>query len=435
MTIVTFLGLIESSEPADYRLNPKLAHMLKLDPASVYPHINMFDFLLSRFPSARIVAVGTPKAFEIQKRLIARRGFDEHRIEYIVLDEVHDYPAIFRTLSDVLRNEKELIVDISHSFRHLPSLMMVDMIIENLRYPGKIRHILFAKEIEAGKRYTIVDLREYLTLANVSYALSSFTKNYTVSTTVRTVDELYQALLNELTTFSEHILANSFDALLYPSSQKPSVTKRILEILEQIKNHPTTREMVHPIVPAIDAIAEHMKDILRQAEKARDERYYYFAKNMFDKGYLLNALTLVNEAAASYCVEGFRNIEETKPYIQAFEKAIEQEENPNIYNYYELSNIIKNIIKLGRRYSKQYRTKTDTAIADAMIERVRDYINRNYWQTKELRDYLYECDNTRNNLAHANSAQRVNEARKEIAKLMMDYEEVCQREDPLQRFA
>lgn len=72
----------------------------------------------------------------------------EDRIHYEILDETHGYPAIFRQLSDILAREQEIVVDISHSFRHLPSLMMVDMIMENVRHSGKIRHILFAKELK-----------------------------------------------------------------------------------------------------------------------------------------------------------------------------------------------------------------------------------------------------------------------------------------------
>lgn len=434
MTIVTFLGMVNPDQEAKYRINPKLAHALGLDPTRIFHNPNMFAFLLENFPDTKIVAVATPQSYNLQKTLPPRLGIKQDRIHYEILDEIHDYPAIFRQLSDILAKEQEIVVDISHSFRHIPSLMMVDMILENIERPGKIRHILFAKELVPSRKYVIVDLREYLTLANVSYALAGFTKNYTIATTVRTVDELYQALLNELAVFGDHILANSLEALIFPNDGNPSVAKKILSIIEQVKVHETTKDLIHPLVPALDEIAGHMKETLRQADKPRDERYYHFATTMFSKGYLLNALTLVNEAAAAYCVEGFRNMEETKPYIQAFERAIEQGENPNIYNYYELSNILKNIVKLGNRYSKQYRYETNTTIADTMIEHVRDSVNRNYRETQTLRDFLFDCDNTRNNLAHANSAQRLDDVRNKIKNLLIDYENICMFDDPLHRY-
>ncbi|WP_456381305.1 TM1812 family CRISPR-associated protein [Hydrogenimonas sp.] len=399
----------------------------------------MLPLLLETFPGSRIVAVGTPQSIEGQSTLLkARYPQVTGKVEYHTIEDAHDYHVIFRQLGDVLESDDDLIVDISHSFRHLPALMMVDMIIANIKHPGRVRHILFAKELEAGKRYRIVDLREYLTLANVSYALASFTKNYTIATTVRTVDEIYQVLLDELTRFGEHILANSFEALLTPEGKKPPIVQQILENIELLQKHKTTRDLIHPLVPYLDEIANHMREIQAQSERPLDERYRFFAGLMFDKGYLLNALTLLDEAAAAYCVEAFRKLPSTAHAVERFEAAIQNRDDSDIYNRYELLNITKNIVKFGEKFTKNYKKEKvfNTTIALKFIETIKAYlkVDNHYRKTKNLRNFLFTCDKTRNNLAHANSDKRLENVRSEIKNLLIRYEEVCYKEDPLHRF-
>ena len=444
MTIVTFAGLIGiekeeeewkvTGEKAEYLFSPSLVHALSLE-KEPYRYENMLPLLLQTFPDTRVVAVGTPLSIEAQTALLGRcRPHLDHDYEKVSLDDAHDYHAIFRKLGDLLESDEEIIVDISHSFRHIPALMMVDMIIANIKNPGRIRHILFAKELEAGKRYRIIDLREYLTLANVSYALASFTKNYTIATTVKTVDEIYQALLNDLSRFGEHMLANSFEALLAPDRGNPPVAQSILDVIKTVKTHDRLKDVIHPIEPYLDNIAEHMIEVLAQAEKPMDERLLFFARMMFDKGYLLNALTLLDEAAAAYCVEAFRKLPSMAYAVERFDAAIQNRDNPKLYNRYELTNIAKNVVKLGKFYKKNLYRNDDATIMERFIEAARDHVNGHYWQLKSLRDFLFSCDDTRNNLAHANSDRRLDDARNEIQSLFIRYEEVCYEEDPLQRF-
>ncbi len=422
------------NEPAEYLFNPALIHALGLSDEP-YRYENMFPLLLKNFSDARIIAVGTPESIDAQEALLAQRHPDiRHDFEKITLDDAHDYHDIFRKLGDLMMADEEIIVDISHSYRHLPALMMVDMIIANIKNPGRVHHILFAKELERFRRYRIIDLREYLTLANISYALASFTKNYTIATTVRTVDEIYQTLLNELSRFGDHILANSFEALLMPEGDKPSLVRQIIDNIELIKHHERTRDLIHPLVPSLDSISKHMKEVSRQAERPMDERLYFFARLMYDKGYLLNALTLVDEAAAAYCVEAFRKLPTISKSVKMFDAAIQNRDNPKLYNRYELTNIAKNIIKIGKFYKKNLYREDDATIMEQFIEATRDYINEHYWKLKNLRDFLFACDETRNNLAHANSDKRLDHVRLEIKNLLIRYEEVCYEEDPLKRF-
>jgi len=451
MTIITFLGMIggridkdghvklgDTLTLADYRIAPYLRNTFR-NPSQPLRYPNMLPLLLDTFAEVDIIAIGTEGSHRLQRRMIETHyPHLSHRYEPLTIEDPHDYPAIFRMLSDILANHDRIIVDISHSFRHLPSLMMVDMIIENIKDPGKIQHILFAKELVPSEKYVIVDLREYLTLANVSYALASFTKNYTIATTVQTVEEIYQALLNELSLFSEHILANSIEALIHRNGDSLSIVERIIHNIALLKTHDTTKELIHPLIPALDTIVEHMQDILAQAKNARDERYFFFAETMFHKGYLLNALTMLNEALAAYCVEGFRRLPQTAKAVEAFDVAIVNNVSRSTYNHYEMSNIAKNIVKRGEKYfyNKHSSKTTDTEVAKNYAEALLAYTNSDMVlkKTRKLRALLYECDVTRNNLAHANSSDRIEKVRETIMNLLIRYERICHDDDPLHRF-
>ena len=84
--------------------------------------------------------------------------------------------------------------------------MMVDVIIHNVRDIDKIEMILFTKEIKPKEVYEFIDLKRYLDLANIAYALTTFERNYTVASNVKVEDKNFQKLLDDLSKFSQHIL-------------------------------------------------------------------------------------------------------------------------------------------------------------------------------------------------------------------------------------
>ena len=94
----------------------------------------------------------------LQKSDIAFANFDE---KYFI-DDDKNFTKLFNIINSAIDEFDELIVDVSHGFRHLPILMIVDLIIQNFQNTSKIKNILFAKEIIYREEYEIIDLKEYL---------------------------------------------------------------------------------------------------------------------------------------------------------------------------------------------------------------------------------------------------------------------------------
>lgn len=445
MTIVTFAGLIggsidkqggirlwEGYRGAEYTVAPALSEMLGLAAGlKEERYDNMLPLLRDNFPDAKLVVVGTRASLSVQEALFSAHGTDAMPPEErrILLEDENDFDAVFRTLNSLLENEKELIVDISHGFRHLPILMAVNLIVENISDPEKIRHILFAKEIEKDARYEIVDLRRYLDLSGLAYALASFNDNYTVASNIRLADNNHQALLELLQEVGHHLLANSFETLYTASGEKRPLIERVLSTVDAIAKHPVAATFDRYIA----RVRTHLGELRDIGALPMDKRLYTLAKMLWQKGYHLNAVTLLDEAIAAYCVEGFARIPRTQKQWRTFNAAIEKESDVKIYNYYELSNISKNIVKLGDKYRKHHYVEGDTAAVSAFVDAAKAYVGEHYRQTKKLRTLLFDCDHLRNNLAHGNIDKAIDDVRGTIGKLFKRYEQICSHEDPLNR--
>ncbi len=445
MTIITFLGLIGGNyndkskqvslwsgyEGAKYSAEEALEEEWGLDSKiNGHKYANMLPILLDCFPDEEVVAVGTEASANVQRELFAslgRKDFPSGE-NLVILESEKKYDAIFTTLNHLLGTYDELIVDISHSFRHLPILMVVNMLIENLEDPQKIKNIFFAKEIKKDKNYEIVDLQRYLELADISYALASFTDNYTVANTILPKNKDYRALLSMLRKFSEHLLANSFETLFGTHQKNDSpLVQKIINSLEVAKHYPVTK----PIRRYLNRINNHMMELKELSREPLDEQYYAIAKMLFYKGYLLNTVVLIDEALGRYCLEGIRKFDPSiAKDIQKFEKIVaKQNKYSTLYNRYVLGNQAKGIIKFGKFYNGIFLDN------ESLKKRVLPHLSKlKKKQFLSLQNFLFSCDALRNDLAHANSDKAYENIKVEIERHLQKYQDICTKNDPLNRF-
>ena len=186
--------------------------------------------------------------------------FDDN---YLIKEE-KNFKEIFSLFNRTVEEFDEVIIDVTHGFRHLPLLMLIDLMIINFKDINKVSKILFAKEIDKHTPrqvglYEIIDLKDYLDLANISYALSSFNRNYTISNHIKTNNQNYNEFLTELSKFSKHILANSLDALIISSNKKSSIAKRIIKIIDKILDN--NDDILKNFEPFLLEVREHIARI------------------------------------------------------------------------------------------------------------------------------------------------------------------------------
>jgi len=415
----------------------------------------MLTLLVDNFDDYTIVPIFTQKAKDSQTEVLKDEKIYGLKFDngFLIEDE-NLYDEVFKTLNDALSNTNydELVVDLTHGFRHLPILAIISLIIQNIKNPDKIKHILFAKEMPSHKEYEIIDLRDYLGLAKLSFVLANFNKNYTVGNKLTFNDQNYQELVDNLRIISSHILGNSIQALMDGDNSLISETiiqfKALMDNDENIKNFSTQ----------INEIIEHLEEI----EKLKDEinyiKLFKLSQVMSIREYLLNSITLLNESIGLYCAKRIENIsDEIKNHISTYL-------NNSDSNLYELAHQSKNIIKNEKNFAGDYLfepnkdkltsgqktslqkkkkklkekissdvlqkikeagfkielsaidTKKDRTIKNKIISHLKDQDN------SKLIALIIDAEKLRNNLAHGNSSEKIGNVKAEVSRLLKEFE-------------
>lgn len=357
-------------------------------------YFNTFPLLIENFSKRyEIVPIYTKDAQNANIKVLKKENleFNSFNSNCLIRDD-KDFKNIFKIINETIASYEEVIVDVSHGFRHLPILMIVDLIIQNFQDTQKIKKILFAKEIQVFKEYEIIDLKEYLELANISFVLTTFEKNYTVASHIKSVK--YSKLLKELNDFSNDLMALNIGNLLKTS-------KELIEELDKIDDI------------SIKTQAETLKLVIQQLTDFKNKKrylvYYQLSKNLFEKEYMLLSLALLYESIRMYIKSYIKN-----KYIDLVED-IELQLN---YDLYKIGSFFKNLS--WRNYSQfQNQNKTNLNIIES------DYIKLANSYPKHLNQLYSDIDKKRNNLAHANSNGKFEDIKKSIKELIINYENLA----------
>jgi CRISPR-associated DxTHG motif protein len=418
-------------------------------------YINSLHLLVDAFSDRDIIPITTEKAYKVQQETLEFLELDKHCFENKVLINESNYEEIFQKISELLQNDEydSFIIDLTHGFRHLPILMIVNLIIASIKDIDKIEHIFFAKEISPVKEYEIVDLIEYIGLAKLSFVLESFNDNYTIGNKLVFKNEKYQELVDNLRIISNHILANSLKTLI---EEDDNLIVKTIDNLERLRRED---RKVESFSMAIDSIIKYFKEMLDLKKEKDYIRLFKFSQMMKERDYLLNSITLLNESVGLYCANMISNISSNiEKHIQDY-----LEQNNNLYELaHQSKNIIKNMEKFtgdylfepnrvsltsGQKTSLQNRKKR---LKNKIPSSVQDEIKKNglkielsQLDTKrdrsiknEIISYLEQQDNSdlikilidverlRNNLAHGNSSEKVDNVKYDISILHKKYKQI-----------
>jgi CRISPR-associated DxTHG motif protein len=387
--VITILGLIggkDNYEKATYYFENKKEGKKE--------YFNTFPLLIENFSNNyKIVPLYTKEAKSVNEKVLEKSdiifaNFDE---KYFI-DDDKNFTKFFNIINNTIEEFDELIIDVSHGFRHLPILMVVDLIIQNFQDTSKIKQILFAKEIIQFKEYEIIDLKEYLDLANISFVLTTFEKNYTVASHIKS--EKYKKLLKELNDFSNDLMALNLSNLFKSSNELIIELDKIEEI--SIKKQ----------AQSLKKVIQNLSDF---RAKKRYQVYYELSKNLFDKKYMLLSLALLYESIRMYIKSSIKN--QHKQLVEDIEVQLKND-------IYKIGDFFKNFI--WKDYDKFLRDKKNKI----NITR-EDYNKLKNSFPKHLIKLYEEIDNKRNDLAHANSKGTFADIEKDISNLLFKYESLA----------
>lgn len=372
---------------------------------------NTLPLLADKFGAENIVPIYTAEAREFNEAVMAHYANFQINFndDYKIVDE-KNFEALFeifeRAIDDLVKSGVgKIIFDVTHGFRHLPLLALVDLLIQNFSNVSQIDQILFAKEIEKFKLYEIIDLRQYLDIANIAFVIAAFSQNYTLAQHIKT--KKFESLVNALNAFSHNILSLNIAKLKSSHGELIKELNRIddIALISRVKN---------------------LKDGLSKICDWSDSAYvfrYKLAKDMFEKGYLLQSLVLLFESVNSYIVSVF---EKNIPLI--FNKILDECSKMGVRKNYLISNFFIQSLK-----TRSHETDSDFVgrtmknlkyleLSKSDIKDIRLVINTKFGSSNELAKYHKQLDDLRNDFAHGNiSEEEFSHIKQEIKKLFDRY--------------
>ena len=372
---------------------------------------NTLPLLADKFGAENIVPIYTAEAREFNEAVMAHYANFQINFNdsYKIVDE-KNFEALFeifeRVIDDLVKSGVgKIIFDVTHGFRHLPLLALVDLLIQNFSNVSQIDQILFAKEIEKFKLYEIIDLRQYLDIANIAFVIAAFSQNYTLAQHIKT--KKFEPLVNALNDFSNNILSLNIAKLKSSHGELIKELDRIDDI-------------------ALISRAKNLKDGLSKICDWSDSAYvfrYKLAKDMFEKGYLLQSLVLLFESVNSYIVGVFeRNI----PIV--FKKILDECSTKGVRKNYLISNFFTQSLKTRAHETdsdfvgRTMNNLKDLELSKSDIKDIRQVINTKFGSSNELAKYRKQLDDLRNDFAHGNiSEEEFSHIKQEIQNLFDRY--------------
>lgn len=385
---------------------------------------NTLPLLADKFGAENIVPIYTADAREFNEAVMAhyvnfKINFND---SYKITDE-KNFEAIFeifeRAVDDLVKGGiGKIVFDVTHGFRHLPLLALVDLLIQNFSNVSQIDQILFAKEIEKSKLYEIIDLRQYLDIANIAFVIAAFSQNYTLAQHIRA--KKFEPLVNALNDFSNNILSLNIAKL-------KSSHNELIKELDKIDDI------------ALISRAKDLKDRLNKICDWSDSAYvfrYKLAKDMFKKGYLLQSLVLLFESVNSYIVSVFE-----KNIPDVFQKISDESSKSKDRKNYKISNFFVQAFKSRECKDNDFRKNTmknfrktkfefEFELEASDIVEIKLVAKTKFENVNELTNYHERLDRLRNDFAHGNiSEEEFNHIKQEIKKLFDKYQDFIKIQD------
>lgn len=407
--VITILGMLGGDEKHN-----KAEYYFEKNKADTKDYYNTLPLLIEKYASKySIVPIYTQEAKKtneivLQKSGVSNIDFDEKNL----IEDDKDFDVIFKIIDEAIEEYDEIIVDVSHGFRHLPILMTVDLIIQNFQNEDKIKKILFAKEIEQYKLYEMIDLKSYLDLANISFILTSFEKNYTVANHIK-VDK-YKTLIEKLNNFSNDIMALSLNNLFQTTSKELQIE------LDKVKDVSIQKQA--------QTLKEKIKILTAYEGKKRYQTYYDLARDLFEKNYMLLSLSLLNESVRLYIKSTIKI--NHKNSVEKIEKAF----NNDLYEIGNFFAKFKNdkftyeqFQKSLQKNNKSKEIPLSSYEFNALKQAFPSYllIEYKYKISFKQQSLIDAITYTRNNLAHGNVQDSFSSIQESIKELLNDYEKSC----------
>jgi len=415
--VITILGIAgKKDEKAKYSYNGESRE-----------YHNVFDLILKNY-SCDIVPIFTPEAKEHNQNLL---NLSDEIFENGYEINSTDFDEIFAIFDAIICDYDEIVVDVSHGFRHLSILMIVDLIIQNFADTNKIKEILFTKELERNKSYEIIDLKYYLDISNLAFIISAFDDNFTVASHIKVSrNSKFDAtnLIKAMQNFSDNLLGLNIGNLLDSKSA-------LLAELEHAKNIVAIKNQVRILISNINKMTDF-------DGKKYYQTYAKLAQIMYEKNYLFQSVALLFESMRMYVKSYLKNNQNTKNIIIKMQDKVSRlNQKPPYKNYSydmydllmklryieisEIDNFDENFAKLAKTAKRFDLSSDELKTIIKSYPRFYDFQYYSKKQKKMKKGNLYDrVDAFRNDLAHVRTKTNYLNIKNQVADFLSKYNKI-----------
>ena len=246
---------------------------------------NATDFLIKNYEDEDFYFIGTEYAIEFQKKLL---DFTINTKFITVKDDSLD--DIFEEVYKLLSEDDDIILDITHGFRHQPISAIFSATLHTFLNDTNLK-IIYAKVNELdSQKYQYIYLNQYIQISQLSLMLTGFIH------TLNFIDNVKIDGFNTLAfeNFSKALLSNNFTKL----------ESSYLDLSVTLQEAKTTKQFAH-----LKELFEQIDKTLAGFEEFDKEKIYgkyiILANLMSDKNYYLLSITYLFEAIRLYASHSF----------------------------------------------------------------------------------------------------------------------------------
>jgi len=246
---------------------------------------NATDMLIKNYEDEDFYFIGTEYAIKFQKELL---DFTINTKFITVQDDSLD--DIFEEVYKLLSEDDDIILDITHGFRHQPISAIFSATLHTFLHDTSLK-IIYAKVDELdNQKYQYIYLNQYIQISQLSLMLTGFIHTLNFVHSIK-VDGLNTLVFEN---FSKALLSNNFTEL----------ESSYLELLVTLREAKSNKQFAH-----LKELFEQIEKTLEGFEGFNKEeiygKYIILANLMSDKNYYLLSITYLFEAIRLYASHSF----------------------------------------------------------------------------------------------------------------------------------
>lgn len=317
--------------------------------------------------SATYTFMGTSDSIAFQQSIFANLPQCKAIFDKYPPVESSDIEDIFDKILKSIKSAKEnnIILDITHGFRHQPIIASFASTLGQINTQKSIT-LLFAKEIEQGKKYQYISLEKYSQISLIALSLQTFVQTLSVPNM-----GLKEPFIIALSEFSKSLHANDFNHI-FANLDKTS------DELQKAKNNAEFRGLEN----ILDEVKKNLSDFVDIKNTQKDyQKHYKIAKIMHEKGYYLIVATYIYEAIALYIIDDLsgQNL--------ICKRGFSEYELTNAVRFYVLTDIKPNDTKNGKNVFSDF-------------TEIQTYRKNNQTKFESWKNLIGQIKTFRNDLAH-----------------------------------